>query len=217
MSTASFDAIAAQYDQLWTNTAAGRAQRDVVWRHIDPLFCKGDRILDLGCGTGEDALHLIRSGVEVSAFDVSPEMVRIARERGVDARVLAIEELQTVEGIWDGALSNFGALNCVRDICALRAPLARLIRPGGHAALCVMGRFCLDETLRFLGCGEFRKAVRRWSGESQSQSLGLRVFYPATRQIEHALDPDFTLVRKAGIGPGLAALADHRLLIFRRR
>ena len=34
---APFDAIAARYDELWTNTGAGRLQREAVWRKIDPL------------------------------------------------------------------------------------------------------------------------------------------------------------------------------------
>ncbi|HWF07089.1 MAG TPA: methyltransferase domain-containing protein, partial [Bryobacteraceae bacterium] len=106
---ACFDAIAARYDELWTNTAAGRSQRESVWREIDPLFFHGARVLDLGCGTGEDALHLTRAGIAVSAFDASPAMVRIARDRGVDAQVLAIEDIGTLDGAWDGALSNFGA------------------------------------------------------------------------------------------------------------
>jgi ubiquinone/menaquinone biosynthesis C-methylase UbiE len=209
---APFDAIAARYDEMWTNTATGRLQREAVWREIDPLFSHGARVLDLGCGTGEDALHLTRAEVAVSAFDASPEMVRVARERGVDARVLAIEDIGTLEGAWDGALSNFGALNCVRDIGVLCDPLSRLIRPRGYVALCVMGRFCLHETLHYLRAGNVRKAVRRWSGESESRSLRVRVFYPTTRQIVRALGPGLTLARSVGIG-----LADHRLLIFQRK
>jgi ubiquinone/menaquinone biosynthesis C-methylase UbiE len=208
---APFDAIAERYDELWTNTAAGRLQREAVWREIDPLFAPGARVLDLGCGTGEDALHMMQAGVMVSAVDASTEMVRVARARGVGAEVLEIEEIGALNGTWDGVLSNFGALNCVRDIEALRDPLAQVVRPGGCMALCVMGRFCMGETLRFLSGGQFRKAVRRWSGKSESRSLGLCVYYPTVRRIRRAFEPEFTLLRTVGIG-----MADHRLLIFVR-
>jgi ubiquinone/menaquinone biosynthesis C-methylase UbiE len=231
--TAPFDAIAAKYDELWTNTSTGRSQRDAVWREIDPLFRPGERIVDLGCGTGEDALHLMQAGVSVLAFDASPEMVRIARARGVDARILdvaqalrpAAPEFMPAHFGCDGILSNFGALNCVRDISSLSAPLARLIRPGGHLALCTIGRFCLAETLRFIRTGRFRKATRRWSGESHSQSLNLRVFYPTIRQLTRAFATEFKLLRAIGVGmcpqslahlPFFRALTDHRLLIFVR-
>lgn len=240
-----FDPVAARYDELWTNTATGRLQRDAVWRHIAPYYRAGQHILDLGCGTGEDALHLGRLGIQVSAFDASSEMVRIARQRGVAADVLALEELGQIAGSFDGALSNFGALNCIERVEQLRAPLARLIRPYGFLSLCVMGRFCLRETAHFLARGEVRRASRRWCGTSVSGSLGLRVFYPTVHRIRKAFAPDFRLVQAAGIGvfvppsyvqglssqslarsaamdrraahlPGLRALSDHRLLVFIR-
>src|SRR4051812_40292145 len=92
-----FDPVASRYDELWTNTDVGRLQREAVWRHLDPLFPRGAHIVDLGCGTGEDARHFSSAGVKVSAFDSSREMVRESRGRGVDASVLAIEELERID------------------------------------------------------------------------------------------------------------------------
>lgn len=222
MATAFFDRVASRYDELWTNTDTGRLQRAAVWRHVDPLFRTGAHILDLGCGTGEDAVHYSEVGVRVTAFDASPEMVRVARNRGIDAHVLAIEELSTLEGIYDGALSNFGALNCVVDPAELQ-PLARLIRPGGYLAICIIGRFCLRETIHFLRRGQIRKAVRRWSGVSRSAShlstsLDLSVYYPTIRQIRLALSPEFVLDKAVGIGvcvpPSYISTHSSRTLAF---
>ena len=39
------------------------------------------RILELGCGTGEDALRLARRGLEVVAVDASPGMIQVARQK----------------------------------------------------------------------------------------------------------------------------------------
>lgn len=75
MASTAFDRVASRYDELWTNTDVGRLQREAVWRHVDPLFRQGARIIDLGCGTGTDARHFARAGIHVSAFDASPEMV----------------------------------------------------------------------------------------------------------------------------------------------
>jgi ubiquinone/menaquinone biosynthesis C-methylase UbiE len=240
-----FDRLAARYDELWTLTTTGRLQREAVWRHITPLFRAGENILDMGCGTGEDALRLERRGVHVRAIDASPAMVQIARQQGVAASVLMLEDLEQLEGNFDGALSNFGALNCVANPADLRGPLGRLIRPGGFLALCIMGRFCLWESAHFLARAEFRKSARRWSGASVSTPLGIRVNYPTARRLCRALRPYFTLVRSAGIGvfvppsfvsalsdatlkacaamdyrvahlPGVRTLSDHRLLVFRR-
>jgi ubiquinone/menaquinone biosynthesis C-methylase UbiE len=246
MASGCFDLLAADYDRTWTNTGAGRLQRDAVWRHLLPLFDSGDTVLDLGCGTGEDASHLARLGVSVAAIDASPAMVRIAQSRGVSAEVGSIEEIQALDGVFDGVISNFGALNCVPELSALRNPLARLIRSGGHLAICLMGRLCLSESLHFMRKFEFRKAARRWKGQTYAKRLELPVYYPSASAVTRALTPEFRLVSRTGIGlavppsgvanlsptslrirgefdariaawPILRAMADHQLYIFRRR
>src|SRR5579859_3436578 len=100
MLAAPFDRIAESYDSTWTTTAAGTSQRDAVWRIVDPLFAGGSHILDIGCGTGADAVHFTSRGVRVTAIDPSAAMVAIACAKGVDARHIAIEEL---DGTFDGA------------------------------------------------------------------------------------------------------------------
>jgi len=224
-----FDALAATYDERWTNTAIGRAQRDLVWRHLDPLFRSGDRILDFGCGTGEDAAHFAARGIQVHAVDPSAAMVAIAYHRGGFTVGEAIPSEQ-----FDGVLSNFGALNCIADLSETARTFARVVRPGGRVAICVMGRFCAWE-IPF-------HPLRRLRGRSSS-SLG-PVYYPTAGQLATAFAPEFTLRRVAGIGlfvppsyvvlpkwvvracaaldralahlPVVRALADHRLLIFER-
>ncbi|HEY1336928.1 MAG TPA: methyltransferase domain-containing protein [Bryobacteraceae bacterium] len=212
---AAFDRLAAHYDELWTDTPVGRAQRNAVWRAVDRLFRAGDRILDIGCGTGEDAAHFASRGVFVHAIDTSAAMVEQARRRGgFSVEVGRAEELARMEGVYDGALSNFGALNCVADLGVVARGLAQVVRPGGFVALCIMGRFCAGETLRYGLRLQFRKAVRRWGGRAES-SLGT-VWYPTVAQVEAVFTPDFALRRWIGIG-GFRACADHRLLIFVRK
>ena len=241
---AAFDQVAAQYDALWTNSAVGRAQRDQVWRHIDLLFQAGDRVLDLGCGTGEDAAHLKDRGVIVKATDPSPAMLAIARLRVGDQAILAGDWQSAAPASFDGVLSDFGALNCVADLDSAARDIARLVRPGGRLALCVIGRFCLQESLYYCARLKFAKAFRRWRGSAPS-SLGITIHYPAVRDLAAAFAPAFTLRRIVGIGlfvppsyarmpglptrwcsvldrgfaslPILRACADHRLLIFVRK
>jgi ubiquinone/menaquinone biosynthesis C-methylase UbiE len=242
--TTAFDQLAAQYDQLWTRSTVGHLQREAVWRHIGNLFKPGQAVLDLGCGTGEDALRLMEAGLRVRAIDASREMVSIARDRGVDAITLSIENCGLLDEQFDAVLSNFGALNCVEDLASLRQPLARLVRPDGYLAICIIGRFCLWETAWALLHRKPAKAFRRWRASVMS-SLGIRVFYPSKRGLETTLRPQFRLVSWSGIGlsvppsyvtglsnsllqklaafdrhaarwPILRGLCDHRLFVFAR-
>jgi SAM-dependent methyltransferase len=172
-----------------------------VWRHIDPLFRPGDRILDLGCGTGDDALHFAERNVRVYGVDASETMVEAAQARGVDARRLPLEELYRLEGTYSGAISNFGALNCVADLRLIAAQLARLIEPGGQLAMCIMGRFAPVD---------WRHAVQRFRGRANWR--GMEVYYRSSRQMRAVFASDFAFRKRVSIGWG-----DHQLYVFQRR
>jgi ubiquinone/menaquinone biosynthesis C-methylase UbiE len=243
MSSAVFDRIASKYDGLWTHTAIGRAQRDLVWREIDPLFHSGERILDIGCGTGVDAAHFVSRGVDVYATDASPAMVELARERrGVKATVCRAEDLGRIGRSFDGAISNFAALNCVANLPSVAVSLGSLVRPGGHVAICLLGRFCAWETLYYGVRFQWSKACRRWRGARYHEIL---IHYPTVSELRTAFAPDFELQRWTGVGllvppsyfnvrpshvrmlaacdrllarlPLLRAMGDHRLFILVRK
>ncbi|HYH44791.1 MAG TPA: methyltransferase domain-containing protein [Thermoanaerobaculia bacterium] len=203
MSTA-FDKLAAEYDDGFTRTVLGERLRRAVWRRLDARFVPGDRVLELACGTGEDAVHLGGRGVRVMATDASPEMVRVAREKaeragltGVEVRQLAVEDLDRLDAPpFDGALSNFGGLNCVADLSAAGQTLAARLRPGAIAVLCVMGPVVPWEWVWFLGRG---KAFRRLT-PGGVEWRGLRVRYPSIRTLRRALSPSFRMRRVAALG-----------------
>jgi SAM-dependent methyltransferase len=208
-SAAVFDRVAARYDALWTTTAIGRAQRNLVWRDMDTLFQPGERILDIGCGTGEDAAHFAARGLTVYATDASPAMVQVAQARGgFTAAVCSAAELAQIGGTFDGAISNFGALNCVENLPAVARSLAGLVRPGGHVAICILGRFCAWETLYYGVRLHFGKAGRRWVGhalacpstEGKLKHAPPMVYYPTVGEIRAAFAPGFELQRWTGIG-----------------
>jgi SAM-dependent methyltransferase len=207
--TSPFDALADSYAELWSDSSQGTEQRQQVWHAIGNLFSTGDSILDLGCGPGDDAVHFARRGVRVTAIDASRPMVEKARAQGVDALHLPIEQLSKLPGPFDGALSNFGALNCVADIDEFSRNLGGLLRPGASFALCVLSRFWWRESLRFALRLNFSKAARRWSGRSRWR--GMDIYYRSTGQWTRALAPHFSLTRRVPIGGG-----DHQLYVFKR-
>lgn len=215
--SAPFDAVAARYDETFTRSLIGRAQRSAVWRELEKTFHPGDRILEVGCGTGVDACFLGQRGVRVTACDSSSQMIGVAaqkvRDSGLDElvqpRLLRAEDIARLPANepFDGALSNFGALNCVDDLGKIARDLARLLKPGASALLCWMGPRCAWEMIWYLREGNRTKALRRLQPDGVMARIAdgavLHVHYPTVRLLAHAFAPYFRVKSVKGIGVAL--------------
>jgi SAM-dependent methyltransferase len=151
------------------------------------LFKAGDHVLDVGCGTGIDALFLGANGVNVTAVDISPEMIarlRVAAEGlgdRIDARVLAVQDLATLEPQgFDGLISAFAGLSTLPDLSNFARDAAHLVRPGGHLVLHLLNRFSLWEWLGYL-------SRRDWSAAKQVGRLRSREFTIGGTPVQHTL------------------------------
>src|SRR5206468_4442510 len=79
--------LADRYDRVPMENRINRLMRRASLARLLAAFPPGSRILEIGCGTGEEALALADRGVDVVALDVSEEMLRIARSKAVDRRL----------------------------------------------------------------------------------------------------------------------------------
>lgn len=233
-----FDVVARDYDAAFTEQRLGRHLRERVNRRLDAAFAPGDHVLDLGCGTGEDAVRLARRGLRVTAVDGSAAMLAVARDKAAQrdaahrityrrADLAALSDALAEDGPeagFDGAYSNFGALNCIADRAALAGALARIVRPGGRLVLVVMGLFCAWETLGNLARGRPGIAFRRWSRRPTARLRGeqepFRVWYPSVRRVRRDFDPWFRLLDAGGVGlflppTELGALVDRHPRLLR--
>jgi len=209
---APFDVLADTYDEVFTRSLIGQAQRAQVWRVLAQAFSNGQRVLEINCGTGEDALFLARRGLSVLACDSSPRMISTARSRKateapgakVEFRLLPTEQLnQLPREQFDGAFSNFGGLNCVEDLRNVAAELAMLLKPGASLVLCLANRFCAWEMLWYGAQGNKEKAFRRVRRDGIEASLGsarVHVWYPAVSDLASTFAPWFRLKSHRGIG-----------------
>ncbi len=213
-----FDTLAPTYDDTFTNSPIGRYLRKQVHARLDLLFQPGNHVLELGCGTGEDALYLAGRGVHVTATDASEGMLAIVREKArgnalvrverLDLRDLALTPrppLPQGEGeLFDGVFSNFGALNCLDDWRPLADWLAEKVKPGGIVAFGVMSPFCLWE-IGWHGLHlDFTTATRRWRKNTTFQpdenAKPTPVQYPTIRRLTRDFAPWFRRVHVQPIG-----------------
>lgn len=204
-----FDSMAAEYDGTFTRSAVGRALREIVWYRLEQSFASCRTVLELGCGTGEDARWLARRGVRVLATDASNQMIRIAREKAdssgcahrIEFRCVPMEAIGStlVEHSFDGVLSNFGAVNCARDLPALAASMAALLPRNGKLLWVVMGRYVPWEWVWYLLHGEWARAWRRMKPGGVLWR-GLTVSYPSPATIARCLKPAFRIDRVTPLG-----------------
>jgi ubiquinone/menaquinone biosynthesis C-methylase UbiE len=207
-----FDAIAEKFDERFGTWLSVAAQRRSVRAALEQAFPPGARLLEIGGGAGEDALWLAQRGRQVLLTDASPLMARIAAAKfgdlpGASAEVCAAEDLADLasrtDTPFDGAFSNFAALNCVHDLEPFALGLSRLLRPGAPVLLVIFGRHCpgewLVETLR----GRPRNAFRRIAAGDQPARLGGREFtvrYHRRRDFERVMAPWFRPAGRLGVG-----------------
>jgi len=114
-------------------------------------------ILELNCGTGEDALMLAKMGHQVTATDNSDEMLSIAKakasnqssENHLTFQKLDLTLTQPLNKKYDIIFSNFGGLNCLTksELTALNTFLANQLKANGECIFVVMPKFTLFEKL----------------------------------------------------------------------
>ena len=100
---------------------------------------RGDRLLDVGCGTGVVALTAAQVGAKVSGSDLTPELIMRAKENAqisnlnIDFQIADVEDLPYKDNEFDFVLSQFGHMFAPRPEIALKEML-RVLKPGGVVA-----------------------------------------------------------------------------------
>ncbi len=120
----------------------------------DSYLDSGDRVLEVGCGTGTTALHHASRVAHIDATDFSPKMVDIARDKAraagvsnVNFRVASIESLDAAAERYDVVLAH-SVLHLVADVPDALAKLRSMLKPGG---LLISNTQCIGDTAAWLG------------------------------------------------------------------
>jgi SAM-dependent methyltransferase len=178
---AAFDSIAAAYDAVVAPNVALQAIRDRTRAAVLDGVRPGARLLDLGCGSGLDAVWFGRRGYRVVAVDHSPAMIRETERRvadygltaAIDVRQCGIQRLSEAGlGGFDAAYSDLGPLNCVPDLGAAARHIAGVLRADGVFVASVMARLCPWEVALYAARGQFARACLRFADDAVGVPLG---------------------------------------------
>ncbi|MBN1642252.1 MAG: class I SAM-dependent methyltransferase [Anaerolineae bacterium] len=151
-------AFARVYNERWAFFAERVAPAIRAFYESTPGGADDRTLLDVCCGTGQLAAHLLAHGYRVTGIDLSPHMLRYARQntapyvaRGAARFFEADAASFTVDGSFGLAVSTFDSLNHLPDREALRGcfgSVFALLRAGGF--------FVFDLNTR--------AGLRRWNG-----------------------------------------------------
>ena len=215
-----FDELAWRYDAAEAGNPILQWMRRRVQSVALSVFDSGARILEIGCGTGTDALGFARHGHRIVALDSSAGMLAVARQklaaagydRSVDFEAGSGERLGEVidrygESSFDAIFSNFGALNCVASLRQFADDAGALLRPGGKMVLSIMPAVCPWEIGYYLVRFRASKAFRRWRGRPAAGGIAVRLgthraqtYYHTRADLTGAFSTEFVLENKFALG-----------------
>lgn len=215
-----YDLLAPTYDEDVGVNPISEHMRSVFRMHLAAAFTRGHKVLEIGCGTGIDAVWLARFGIDVVATDISREMLKRAQAKAdaeglghlVHTRRVAASEIGELSeefgpAAFDGAYCHAGALNMDPNLRNVPHKLALLLRRPALFVCSVINKTSLFEVLFYLAVLRPRKAFRRLSRVVPipiSRRDPLNRYVVATRfyspaEVEDIFGDDFSVVETQGL------------------
>ena len=207
-----FSKQAPLFDQLYGANSVIAYKRKRVREHILKYANPGSSMLELNCGTGEDALFFAEKGFSIHATDISNEMLsRLDQKlkssdfkKNISSEHCSFIELESLnnKGPFDVIFSNFGGLNCSGELDEVLYKLKPLVKPGGVITLVIISNFCLWETLLVFK-GKFKTAFRRFFSKNgrkaHLEGHHFKCWYYSPSFIKNILEKDFALLDIEGL------------------
>lgn len=208
MARESFDEAATNYDESFSNTNIGKTQRKAVWEQIDlNNFPNNSNILELNCGTGEDAKLWQEREMNIFATDISEEMIRISKSKfpQIQFDQRDIKNCKNLMAEKDILFSNFGGFNCLADINIQQffVEANSILQPNSTIILVLMGKKCILDNLFLLLKGKFKLLGRRNTKQPLKVAVGnvfVETWYYSPTEIIHFAGSDFEVKKIKPIG-----------------
>jgi ubiquinone/menaquinone biosynthesis C-methylase UbiE len=159
------------FDKTYAANPIIKYKRERVRNHIMNYLRGESNILELNCGTGEDAIFFANLGHHIHATDFSEGMQNALKEKikqnhlhqYISTELCSFTELENLQskGPFDYIFSNFAGLNCTNELAKVLTAFDVLLKPKGIITLVLLPKFCFWESL-LLFKGKIKTATRRW-------------------------------------------------------
>jgi 2-polyprenyl-6-hydroxyphenyl methylase / 3-demethylubiquinone-9 3-methyltransferase len=129
------------------------------------------RVLDVGCGGGLLAESLARAGAQVTAIDLAPSMIEVARLHAHESQLKVDYQILSAEQLTQSACAPFDVITCMELIehvpspASLLTSIARLLRPGGQLFISTINRNLRSFLLAIVGAEYMLKLIPRGTHE----------------------------------------------------
>ena len=210
MQQTSFNNYAGVYDEHFTNSLIGKAQRKIVHNYISSVSNKKNNVLEINCGTGEDAVFLSRLNQNVICSDVSSEMVKICAEKikllsNCETLLCSIQEIEKINGKFNFLFSNFGGLNCLSEseLKSFSNTCLNLTSQNADLIFVIMGRKCLWENSYFFLKRNTKHIFRRKNRSGVNTEIkgsSFQTYYYSPKEIKSIFQHSFNLVKCSPVG-----------------
>ena len=207
---AAFSKQSGGYDDADHANIVLKHMREQVYLHVLKYLKPGSRILELNAGTGIDAMKFVSEGHYVTATDISDGMVAQIRAKitrhHLESRLkclqLPYEDVNALAGEkFDFIFSNFGGLNCIRNLRSVTRHLPQLLKPGAMITWVIMPPVCVWE-LAGIFAGHGPRAFRRFrrnGTRSHLEGSYFTTYYHSLSDIKSAFGKQFRLMETEGL------------------
>lgn len=203
-----FDAAADSYDDTFTNSMIGKAQRKRVYHWLNKVdfFNSKNKVFEINCGTGFDAEHFYNKGLDVIATDGSRNMIEVAKQKRnaeIDFFQLKFSDVSKDEKFKQSNIlfSNFGGLNCLSKeaLQKFSNDVAANQKKDDLIAWVIMPKQCMIESFFFMLKGQFKKGFRRNTNEALIVNVDgeeVETFYHSPNDVKNILSPKYQVILK---------------------
>jgi ubiquinone/menaquinone biosynthesis C-methylase UbiE len=209
-----FDSASEEYDYTISHNYINSWIRKRSINELRKITKTSDVLLEIGCGTGSEAIQISRNVKGVIATDISERMLDLLKRKveakRLDRKIIAARarasEISSVkdllpEGRVRVAYSFNGALNCEPDIERVPGELSKIVREDGYFLCSIRNTLCLSEALSHSIVLQFDKISTRKDQPIMVSVGGMDIpsyYYPPTR-FAQLFRPHFRVKKMVGL------------------